>query len=121
MTQQEAIDWLLEQGWRGKITPRGAAEGFVYLVFTKGGPQRFAKIGFSRSDPRRRMASLQTGCPLHLKLATFFPACRETERHLHMMFASDRASGEWFHWSDAHTERFIRELRLIRYLDEDCE
>lgn len=57
------------------------------------------KIGFTRTDPRLRMASLQTGCPLRLDLAMAVPGTREDEEKLHRCFAPLRMRGEWF-WND---------------------
>lgn len=74
----------------------GTRSGFVYLM------QRgeFYKIGYTRSDPQLRLASLQTANPEPITLLGFVDGGLEDEQHLHAMFASKRVRGEWFALTD---------------------
>ena len=90
----EAIEHVLRRGYAGRLSAFGPCEGYVYIIFTRGG--EFMKVGFTKTDPRLRMASLQTGNHLHLRLGSLFPGCRNMERALHQRLAEFRASGEWF-------------------------
>lgn len=68
--------------------------GFVYFITME--PDEFVKIGFTKSHPRSRLDTLQTGCPQPLRLMAYFPATMEDERRLHMTFDELRFRGEWF-------------------------
>jgi len=63
------------------------------------------KIGFCRSDPRKRLKELQAGCPLELKLVIhlFVKYAAKTEKLVHVHFDAQRLSlgsshqlTEWF-------------------------
>ncbi|HYI40008.1 MAG TPA: GIY-YIG nuclease family protein [Allosphingosinicella sp.] len=90
------IKEVLDLGWEGRSTAFGPCEGYVYFVVTAGSQDKHVKIGFSKSDPRRRMAALQTGNHKHLRILGFLPGCRRMEAALHVQLAPHRASGEWF-------------------------
>jgi hypothetical protein len=68
--------------------------GFVYFIACE--PLEAVKIGFTKSSPLSRKASLQTGCPSPLKLLTYVPGTIEDERRLHEAFAALHIHGEWF-------------------------
>lgn len=53
------------------------------------------KIGFT-SDPYKRMASMQVGCPAELVMHGYFQGKMGDERWLHSKFGSQRIRGEWF-------------------------
>jgi hypothetical protein len=53
------------------------------------------KIGWSRKVATR-VAQLQTGSPVPIKLLGVTPGGRSLERELHHRFAADRLTGEWF-------------------------
>lgn len=53
------------------------------------------KIG-SSVQPLARLAEIQWGCPLPLKLEAVLPGGREEEFGLHARFLDDRIRGEWF-------------------------
>ena len=57
----------------------------------------FIKIGWARSDVAARIAAMQVGCPLRIKLLRTRPGSLRQERRLHEKFASARVHGEWFH------------------------
>lgn len=74
-------------------------EGWVYLVETTEGPAR-VKIGFS-SDPQRRLADMQVGSPVKLRLRTKWRGTSEDEASLHRLVAAHRLHGEWFEMAAA--------------------
>ncbi len=68
------------------------------------------KIGYT-VDIDRRLASVQCGSPVKLRLLYTEPGTRSTESALHRRFKADRLHGEWFTYSD----------RLREYLDEQMK
>jgi hypothetical protein len=54
------------------------------------------KIGFTRSSPHARLATLQTGSPSPLKLLDYFPGTLDDERRLHEAFKPLHIHLEWF-------------------------
>lgn len=67
--------------------------GSVYAIGEKpGGP---VKIGYAAS-PAQRLAELQTGNHLDLRVLASFPGTLEDEAALHRRFAILRIRGEWF-------------------------
>lgn len=71
--------------------PQTADGEFVYLV----GADRYLKIGFS-TNPKVRLAKMQTGLPLELTIVGIVRAPRELEQQLHRRFAKYRHRGEWY-------------------------
>jgi len=69
--------------------------GNVYFI--RSGARGPVKIGYTRKDPSARLADLQTGSPVRLRLLGFMPGAPADERSLHRRFASLRLLGEWFH------------------------
>lgn len=72
---------------------------FVYFIRTTAKPFR-VKIGKS-SDPIARMRTLQTGCPVRLKLLGTLKCesdshAFEVEKAMHEVLAPFRLDGEWF-------------------------
>lgn len=66
------------------------------IYFAQAGSEAGAiKIG-TTTDPLRRVAGLQTGCPEKIKLLAVVPGTRENERWAHGRFAELRGVGEWF-------------------------
>ena len=55
------------------------------------------KIGFTGNGVERRLAALQTSCPLPLRLLACVQGTEQYERALHERFAAERVRGEWFH------------------------
>jgi hypothetical protein len=55
------------------------------------------KIGFTADDDAAaRLATLQTGSPVPLKLLGTVPGTMDDEKNLHRRFASSKVHGEWF-------------------------
>jgi DNA-binding XRE family transcriptional regulator len=67
--------------------------GFVYLVVSESG---FYKIGFTKNDPRRRVAMLRTGNAEELALVGAVCGTMGDEKALHALLAPWRVSREWF-------------------------
>ena len=68
--------------------------GCVY--FLQGVSGGCIKIGFTMNDPRKRMADLQTGSPVVLRIIHTVDAPRSAERWAHERFSSSHSHGEWF-------------------------
>jgi hypothetical protein len=68
--------------------------GCVY--FLQGVTGGCVKIGFTMYDPRRRMADLQTGSPVVLRIIHTLDAPRSAERWAHARFSGSHSHGEWF-------------------------
>ena len=71
----------------------------VYVI----GNDEIIKIGYTKnaSSLKRRIKSLQTGCPFTLKIIKTFPKwTMKEERNLHKRFEEFRTSGEWFTYTD---------------------
>lgn len=64
----------------------------TYLVGAEGSP--LVKIGYTGGDPKKRLASLQTGQPMTLSL--LWSVGGDYEDALHQRFADYRVRGEWF-------------------------
>jgi len=85
----------------------GPAQGFVYFAGV-GEPQPiWVKIGWSKSDPAKRIKGLQTGCPMPIRLLGFVISTQGLEADLHNVLADYRAEGEWFEYTD-RVEQIIR-------------
>ncbi len=84
----------------------------VYLI--QAGRDGPVKIGRGR-DPLRRLATLQSASPEHLRLIGVVSGGAVAERTLHDRFRSSRIRGEWFRLN-AEMLHLVRELR-----DDDIE
>lgn len=77
------------------VTPRSSQlvrkHGFVYVV----GFGTSVKIGYS-AKVKKRIASIQTSCPVPLTIYAIKNANRSDEVALHKKFARYRLNGEWF-------------------------
>lgn len=69
------------------------------------------KVGFTKSDPQKRLKALQTGCPSELALMAYIEAGIDKELLIHNLFESERIRGEWFEGSD----HFIAFVGLISW------
>jgi hypothetical protein len=66
----------------------------IYLI--QSGEDGPVKIGITNADPMRRVAQLQTGNPIPLRLRASISGDASVERHLHSRFGQFRLNGEWF-------------------------
>jgi hypothetical protein len=73
-------------------------EGCIYYILS--GETGRIKIGFTNSDPSKRLRSLRTGSPTKIAIIAIHPGTLAMERDLHEKFAVDRLHGEWFDFSD---------------------
>ena len=67
----------------------------IYFIEANTGVTSYVKIGFSRS-PLQRLAELQTGCPILLRLMFTIFGDETTESNLHRRFSEYAVRGEWF-------------------------
>ena len=65
------------------------------IYFIQMGADGPVKIGHSTA-PARRLSSLQTGCPVQLRLLSVTDGDEAAERATHERFAGLRIRGEWF-------------------------
>lgn len=70
-----------------------AVTGSVYFIQAR--TLGLIKIGYS-SDVKKRIETLQTGCPDEIDLLRTIPGSVELERAIHGRFAASRVRGEWF-------------------------
>lgn len=104
-------------------------KGFVYFIAPEALLHRpdydqgkMVKIGFTRSNPHARLRSLQTGCPLPLKVWAYTHGTVELEQALHRTFAGLRHMGEWFYALDKLGDMMVflgEEPDVGRLFDED--
>ena len=73
-------------------------DGNVYIISCD--ELQAFKIGFTRRSPHARLAQLQTGCPVKLRLVGWWPATSDEEFALHEQLRDFRMSGEWFRLAD---------------------
>lgn len=66
---------------------------FVYFIEATGLDR--VKVGVAR-DPRKRLAELQVGSAVELRLIKAVPGDREIEYELHRRWREHRTIGEWF-------------------------
>jgi hypothetical protein len=69
------------------------------IYFIQAGSRGLVKIGFSGGHPRQRMACLQIGSPVKLRLIGMSPGNQKDEAEWHRRFAHLREHGEWFRWA----------------------
>jgi hypothetical protein len=95
---------------------RSAAEreGGSVTVYFIGGDFGMVKIGYtSEAKPENRLRDLQTGCPFPLRVLAYCKGNHADEQILHRALADERATGEWFRWSDrvAGLLGYVKEYR----------
>lgn len=69
-------------------------EGYVYFI-QGSNEEGLIKIGWAK-DPIKRLADLQTACPIPLTLLGAKPGDVTDEKALHRKLAFARFHGEWF-------------------------
>lgn len=77
---------------------RRGEQGYVYLIIEDlpGGAVIYGKIGYS-TNPRKRVAELQTGNPRPLRLLRMKPGTEADEAALHQKYIKHNVLQEWFH------------------------
>ena len=78
----------------------------VYLLKTQDLDEY--KIGFTKGDIKKRLKSLQTGCPSEIIIVNSFESkfATKIESSLHFMWGHFRVSGEWFLFKNNEQDRF---------------
>lgn len=71
--------------------------GFIYVI--EAVETGLVKIGWTAMDPVKRMAALQVGSPVQLKLRGVINGTPDDESKLHDDFAALHSHGEWFRLS----------------------
>jgi hypothetical protein len=67
---------------------------YIYFIQAHGdGP---IKIGFTASNPRRRMVEIQVSCPWPIKLLGAIEGTVSQEKQIHLVLGRFKTSGEWF-------------------------
>lgn len=67
------------------------------VYFAQAGESGPVKIGWCKDSPKKRVADLQTGCPVKLNILYVVTRCaRNFEGNLHELFSKHRIRGEWF-------------------------
>ena len=84
-------------------------EGWVYFI---GGDEGPVKIGWTATDARRRLRSLQTGNPTRLAILGEARGSLATEAQIHRRLREHRLTGEWFERGPALNE--LAELEVER-------
>lgn len=81
----------------------------IYFIWAEG--TQWVKIGFtSKKKVLERMRTLQTGCPLTLKVLLLYPGGQWVEEALHKKFASAKHQGEWFTITDELAAYILKKL-----------
>lgn len=81
----------------------------IYFITDEG--EKYIKIGYTDNEKiTKRLAALQTGCPLKLKIFARVEGGMHLENKLHVMFAKYQTVGEWFIFSD-EIKGFISDLK----------
>ncbi len=68
--------------------------GIIYLI--QGERTKLTKVGFTATNPLRRLKELQTGSPDVLSLLGWFYGSYDVERSLHILLEPFNSHGEWF-------------------------
>lgn len=76
------------------VVPSRFPGGVYFIQHGPGGP---VKIGYTESAPLVRMATLQVGTPVRLRLLAWWDEVgRAEEKGVHEILAEYRLTGEWF-------------------------
>jgi hypothetical protein len=88
------------------------------IYFAQTNDNAYIKIGYA-SNVKSRMAGLQTGAPVGVKLLASMPGDHKVERALHQRFAELRGHGEWFRTIPALADFALRGSLLAGMADND--
>ena len=83
-------EWALQPAF---TSVQGIQGEMIYFAHCK--PIGSVKIGTAK-EPKKRLSSLQTGCPGPLQLVGVIPGGQIEEAALHREFKQFRMNGEWF-------------------------
>lgn len=81
--------------------------GMVY--FLRAEDKDLFKVGITVNDLGQRIASIQTGCPYHLRVYGQIntPFYRNLEREIHQEWSDKRRRGEWFAVTAAEVDALL--------------
>lgn len=77
---------------------------FIYAIEAR--QSKLVKIGFS-TEPSKRIATLQTGCPEELLVVAIWEGSQADEHAIHSALREHRINGEWFTVNAEETRAFI--------------
>mgnify|MGYP007100110479 CR=1 FL=1 len=81
--------------------PARSAAGVVYVAGGHVGDEFMVKIGWTTGNAQKRVASMQTGCPILIDLFKTIPVKGQgAEVFLHEHWSHLRQHGEWFACDD---------------------
>lgn len=88
--------------------------GYIYFVAVEGGDA--IKIGYTASEPRKRLSNLQTGCDRMLYLVAYGAGTKADERNIHVALSHLRVrqSGEWFRY-EGDLQSILDKLTWLEY------
>lgn len=87
---------MVGKSWRG-VWAHQPERAIAMIYFIQAAGIGHIKIGYTDADDALiRLASLQIGSPVPLKLLGTIPGSLEDEKDLHRRFGSARVTGEWF-------------------------
>jgi hypothetical protein len=91
-------------------------QGYVYLIIEEhpGGALKFAKVGYS-TNPRARVAELQTGNPRPLSLHLMKEGTIEDEAAIHQRHIRQNVLQEWFRI----TPELLLEWDIEHYVEKE--
>lgn len=82
-----------------------APVGLVYVV--RAGTTDLVKIGYTDLEIRKRLSSVQTGCPYKLSLEAVIAGGQRVEGALHRLARPNRVRDEWFKLSRSEVRDLI--------------
>ena len=89
VSSRSLVAWFNADPWIAPVSH----ESVVYFIATEDDER--IKIGYTK-HLSQRFSVLQSSSVEPLKLVGFIAGDRQTERRLHLRFASERLHGEWF-------------------------
>lgn len=88
---------FLRKRYEATLVRAGNPQSWIYVIGCD--EVRVVKIGIS-SNPQSRLATMQTGSPVVLRLLWKTPGSLDMEQDLHEYFHTYRKHGEWFDFGD---------------------
>lgn len=86
-----------------------AQKGVIYIVRC----DKYCKIGYTESDPVKRVSALQTGNPFRIELVGTAPGTMDDEQRLHKVFEGKCERGEWFRLEQDDIDRILSNPQLV--------
>ena len=85
------------------------------MIYLARGVEDYYKIGYTTSEEtlETRMRTLQTGCPMKIKVIKSCYGTLNDEKKLHRWFQDKRKEGEWFEFNDFLVKKVCRAMDEI--------